>query len=151
MLFLDWKDNRPINPDDFVLKFRNRFGKFERYYDDGFGPLWIFRNSMGIVGIVRCQTEHDAFEIVEDEFLNVLPEEELYEAYGFNTDAEYQSAINDPEKRDSLELAEGYSYQSNATGTGIVEHDLNGEELAPLTPDLLKRLELTIVISPEEK
>ena len=44
------------------------------------------------------------------------------------------------------ELVEGYSYQSNATGTGIVAHDLNGEQLEPLTVDLLERLEIALII-----
>ena len=36
-------------------------------YDDGFGPLWISRNSLGINGIVRAQTWEDAYSICEDE------------------------------------------------------------------------------------
>jgi hypothetical protein len=37
-------------------------------YDDGFGPLWISRNSIRICGIVRAQTWEDAYGICEDEF-----------------------------------------------------------------------------------
>lgn len=37
-------------------------------YDDGFGPLWIHRDSMGISGIVRARTREDAYSICEDEF-----------------------------------------------------------------------------------
>lgn len=37
-------------------------------YDDGYGPLFIHRDSMGISGIVRAQTWEDAYSICEDEF-----------------------------------------------------------------------------------
>ncbi len=37
-------------------------------YDDGFGPLFILRDSMGIQGIARAQTWEDAYGIAEDEF-----------------------------------------------------------------------------------
>lgn len=60
----------------------------------------------------------------------------MYEAYGFDTDADM--AKHEGEWPD---LVEGYSYQSNATGSGIVAHDLNGEGLEALTPDLLTALE----------
>lgn len=35
-------------------------------YDDGYGPLWISRNSIGINGIVRARTWEDAYGICED-------------------------------------------------------------------------------------
>ena len=37
-------------------------------YDDGFGDLYIHRDSMGITGIVRAQSWEDAYGICEDEF-----------------------------------------------------------------------------------
>ena len=56
-----------------------------RTYDDGFGPLWISRNSIGINGIVRAQTWEDAYEICEDEFFPEADEtiEEISKEYGF--------------------------------------------------------------------
>jgi hypothetical protein len=36
-------------------------------YDDGFGPLWVFINSLGLVGIIRALTWEDAWGIAEDE------------------------------------------------------------------------------------
>lgn len=54
-------------------------------YDDGFGPLWIHRDSMGISGIVRAQTWEDAYGICEDEFFPEATEtlEEIIKEYGF--------------------------------------------------------------------
>ena len=54
-------------------------------YDDGFGPLWISRNSIGINGIVRAETWEDAYGICEDEFFPEADEtiEELIKEYGF--------------------------------------------------------------------
>ncbi len=34
----------------------SRFGHPIPVYDDGWGPLWIHRDSMGISGIVRART-----------------------------------------------------------------------------------------------
>jgi hypothetical protein len=54
-------------------------------YDDGRGPLWISRNSIGISGIVRAQTWEDAYSICEDEFFPEASEtiEEIVKEYGF--------------------------------------------------------------------
>jgi hypothetical protein len=54
-------------------------------YDDGFGPLWIHRDSRGVSGIVRARTWGDAYEICEDEFFPEADEtiEELRKDYGF--------------------------------------------------------------------
>jgi hypothetical protein len=54
-------------------------------YDEGFGPLWISRNSIGINGIVRAQTWEGAYSICEDEFFPEADEtvEELKKEYGF--------------------------------------------------------------------
>lgn len=139
--------DKALDPDEFSLEFKSRFGTPIKYYDDGFGPLWIFRNTMGIVGIVRCQTWEDAYGIVEDEFLPVVPAEEIHEAYDM-TKEEFHAKTHEErnESGDWPELSEGYSYQSNSTGTGIVSHDLNGEALDPLTPDLIDRLEIVVVV-----
>lgn len=73
-------------PDDKTLSgATSRFGSPIPVYDDGFGPLWIHRDSMGISGIVRAQTWEDAYSICEDEFFPEASEtvEELANEYGF--------------------------------------------------------------------
>src|SRR5688572_29721892 len=63
----------------------SRFGSAIPVYDDGFGQLFINRDSMGISGIVRAQTWEDAYSICEDEFFPEALEtiEELRKEYNF--------------------------------------------------------------------
>ena len=57
-----------INDGQSLVSAKSRFGHSIPVYDDGFGPLFIHRDSMGISGIVRAQTWGDAYSICEDEF-----------------------------------------------------------------------------------
>ena len=128
-----------ITDDQELVSAATRHGTPIKTYDDGFGPLYAYRDAGGLVGLVRALSWHDAWEIVEDEILTPIPEEDMPEAYGFDTLEELQAA-------EEPDLVEGYSYQSNATGSGIVQHDLNGEALDELTPDLLAELEWRIEV-----
>jgi hypothetical protein len=57
-------------------------------YDDGFGKLYVHRNSLGISGIVRAQTWEDAYGICEDEFFPEADEtiDEIVKEYGFKVE-----------------------------------------------------------------
>lgn len=130
-------------PDDYRFV-AARCGGYEcRIYDDGFGPLWIARNSIGIDGIVRAQTGTDAYEICEDEF---FPEcldtiEELESEYG-------------PEWSESPLFSEAYGFRPNGPNShdkinhGIYSRDLNGESLDLLTDKLATAIGITIEIEP---
>lgn len=65
-------------------------------YDDGFGPLFILRDSMGVQGIIRAQTWEDAYGIAEDEMFPDcdLSMEEIVKEYGFKR--EHVKMIHDP-------------------------------------------------------
>ena len=54
-------------------------------YDDGFGPPFIHRHSIGVSGIVRARTWEDAYSICEDEFFPEADEtvDELVKEYDF--------------------------------------------------------------------
>ena len=164
---LNCDDNAQMDPDEFRLEFKTVWERAVRYYDDGYGPLWVFSNTGGVVGIVRAQTDGDAYNIVVDEFLPVVAADEVHEAYGCYDKlrdvlvergheddrhlrtfcSEYAPVLMSFDGwGDSMEPIEGYSYQSNSTGSGIVSHDLNGELLEPLTPALAVRLELMITV-----
>lgn len=54
-------------------------------YDDGYGPVWIFRCSIATLGIVRARSWKDAYSICEDEFFSEADEslEDLIKEYGF--------------------------------------------------------------------
>lgn len=166
-----------IDPSEFTLSF-TRGGNPIRYYDDGIGTLWIMRDTMGIVGIVRAQSMQDAYDIVSDEFRLPIAQEDVPDAYGafdkLHAALVARGHADTPQLRgkcsrlaplyfrlctydansrgawDNWELQEGYEYQSNATGTGIVAIDLNGEALDPLTPALAAHLNITIHISLDE-
>lgn len=80
------KNHQITLPDDKQLTgATSRFGSPIPVYDDGFGPLWIHRDSMGISGIVRAKTWEDAYSICEDEFFPEADESvaELTKEYGF--------------------------------------------------------------------
>lgn len=75
---------------------KSRFGHSIPVYDDGFGSLFIHRDSMGISGIVRAQTWEDAYSICEDEFFPEASEtiDELRAEYGFKR--EHVKIVRDP-------------------------------------------------------
>lgn len=124
----------------------SRYGHKIRTYDDGFGPLWVYRESLGIVGIVRAQTMESAWECVLDDILTPIDADDIADAYEFGgCDADHNcNGTMLPEGHCTehpdayRNLSEGYHYQPNATGSGIVAVDLNGSALDPLTPEMLR-------------
>jgi hypothetical protein len=75
--------NPEITDSQSLIGAFSRFGHAIPVYDDGFGPLFVHRDSMGISGIVRAQTWEDAYEICEDEFFPEASEtvEEMQKEY----------------------------------------------------------------------
>lgn len=109
-------------------------------YDDGFGPLWVYIDSLGpwlmVTGIVRAQTWHDAYEVVLDEILTPLTQDEV--------DDMMQEAKDDGHDFEDG-LPEGYEYMPNSYGaSGIVSIDVGNESLNELTPELALELEITV-------
>lgn len=125
-----------------------------RFWDDGIGPLWLYRSADGDMGIVRAQTFEDAYDCVLDEILKPIPADEVPEAYGFyGPNKQDDLAIAETAARitnEYPELVEGFQYQPNGTGTGIVSICLNGECLEPLTDELLKECHLHVEIEKGE-
>lgn len=74
-----------INDTQSLVGATSRFGNKIAVYDDGYGPLFIHRDSMGISGIVRAKTWEDAYSICEDEFFPEADEtiEQFVKEYGF--------------------------------------------------------------------
>ena len=62
------KTDTALITDEQALVSASRNGHAIPVYDDGFGSLYIHRDSMGITGIVRAQSWEDAYSICEDEF-----------------------------------------------------------------------------------
>jgi hypothetical protein len=141
-------------------------------YDDGFGPLYIHRDSMGVSGIVRAQTWEDAYSICEDEFFPEATEtlEEIVKEYGFRR--EHKKVVDDsgqfvrwetvetPDPDAWIENAlfcEAFGFRSsgpNVTDTlnhGIYAKDLNGDFLDRLTRKLLDQLGIELTIETNEE
>jgi hypothetical protein len=139
-----------IRDDQRLLGAYGRHGDGIPTSDDGFGGLWVYYDSMGVAGVVRARTWEDAYEAVEDDILQPIAEDEVHEAYGFEgegaEDRFRRALAEDP---DPLQLEENFTYQSNATGTGIVQHDPNGDNLEAMTPELRERLGITLVFDEE--
>lgn len=145
-------------------------------YDDGFGPLWVYSEACGPMGVVRALSWEDAHGIVQDEIMTRVPREDLLDAFGlyvvehegvhslcvdsnFIDDGQWVwlnfSGIGVEHREigryttaeaaaaaglkyaeiEQLDLMEGYEFQPNATETGIVTYDLNGQDLRPLSED----------------
>lgn len=85
-----------ISDEQTLIGAKSRFGHSIPVYDDGFGLLFIHRDSMGVSGIVRAQTWEDAYSICEDEFFPEASEtvEELRKEYGFRR--EHVRIVRDP-------------------------------------------------------
>jgi len=130
-----------------IVSVHSKFDTPIKWYDDGYGPLWVYRNSMGVAGVIRAMNWHDAYDIVLDEILTPIEQNEIPEAYGFyGENAEHAFAIA-CENEAEMDLTEGYQFQPNSTGTGIVSTDLNGEALDKLDSKLWKDLGLKIKIA----
>jgi hypothetical protein len=114
-------------------------------YDDGFGPLWISRNSIGINGIVRAQTWEDAYSICEDEFFPEADEtiDEIVKEYGKTW---YEDAC----------FQEGFGFRNNGPNStdklnhGIYSKDLNGDHLDLLTDEMVADLGITLNITEQD-
>ncbi len=134
-----------------VYEERSLVGALSRFdspipvYDDYMGELYVMRDSMRIVGIVRAMSIQDAYSIVEDEFMSECSEtvEELEKEYG-------------PEWPDDPCFQEGYGFRPNGPNQsdklqhGIYSRDLNGESLDVLTNEMLSEWGLTLVWEEDE-
>ena len=86
----------PLIADEQRIESATHNGRKIPVYDDGYGPLWIHFNSLGVSGIVRARTFEDAYGICEDEFFPEASEtvEELRKEYGFRR--EHVRIVRDP-------------------------------------------------------
>ena len=107
-----------LKDDTTIIGATSKYGTPIEVYDDGFGPLYCYGHEFGPTLIIRAQTFCSAYEIAIDE-ITAIPPSELPEAYGYDTQEELDAAC--AAAPDScVDLVEGYCYQSNFTGTGIV-------------------------------
>lgn len=132
------------------------YGRFEtrypvrRFYDDGDGPVWIYQDAGGLLGIVRARSWENAWSIVGDEILDDANEagiaEHFAEAYAAKR-AQYPGQTDEQiNAHDAPDLPEGCGYRNNGNGsnpwnqTAIYQEDLNGSQLRLLTYDDMAEL-----------
>ena len=107
-----------INDEQSLVSAQFQHGTPIQTYDDGWGPLFILRDSMGIVGIIRAQSWEDAYSIAEDEMFPDcdLTHEEIVKEYGFKRDTfKVIRDSNGVERR-----AESSDYPFSETGCSFV-------------------------------
>ena len=141
-----------INDNQTLVSAKSRFGHPIPIYDDGYGHLYISRDSMGINGIVRAQNWEDAYSICEDEFFPAGDEDA----------GEEMQRIEQMDEGDEKEHAqacfdEAFGYRGNTRRmpdgslSSIYAKDINGDRLDTLTHALLAQLEITLEIESESE
>jgi len=144
-------NNTLIHDGQSLVSAKGRFGHDIATYDDGYGPLFIHRDSMGISGIVRAQTWEDAYSICEDEFFHAGDEDA-------EKDYKAMEALPDGDEKSHAQACwdEAYGYRGNSRAekdgstSSIYAKDLNGDSFDVLTPKLLEDLGITLEIANEE-
>lgn len=122
-----------ITDEQSIKRVRTRFDNPVRFWDEGFGPLWVYRESLGVVGVVRASTWEEAYECVVDEIMG---------------DADMADPDNQPDKDGNL--PEGLHWRGNGVPANeglespLAAEDLNGSLLDRLTPALVEELGLQI-------
>jgi hypothetical protein len=109
-------------------------------YDDGWGPLWMSVNSISFDGIVRARTWDDAYQIAVDELLNDgdedIPEDDQSHEYACWSEANtFRSGTPANPKLKST----------------VAAIDLNGQDVVPLTEELLEDHGIELDIRPWEE
>ena len=134
-----------------LVSAKSRFGHKIATYDDGFGRLFIHRDSMGISGIVRAQTWEDAYGICEDEFFpagdtDACEEMAKIDAMPDGKEKNHAQACFD----ESFGFRGNSRKMSDGSVSSIYAKDLNGDSLELLSPALLAALEITLEITENE-
>lgn len=145
------KNTSLINDEQSLVSATYSHGLAIPTYDDGFGPLWIHRHSIGISGIVRARTWEDAYAICEDEFFPSADAEASEEMARIE-------AMPEGEERNHAQACwdEAYGFRNNGRKEANNEHshiyakDMNGDSLDPLTAELVAELGLILKIETNE-
>jgi hypothetical protein len=104
-----------------------------RTYDDGFGPVFCYRDAGGLLAVVRARTWEDAWSICEDV---IFDDADTGDLDGLT--------VGD-------DLPEGCGYRPNGgdpqlawAQTGVYREDLNGSALDLLTGPLMEQLGIAL-------
>lgn len=121
----------------------NRWGSGERFWDEGWGPLWVYRDGF-FLGVVRAPSLHEAFGAVIDELLPGATWDEL--------EPEEREALERGEEVEGLHVRPNGSPSSPWAHGDFAREELLGWRLELLTPELADtlRLELRSELEPGE-
>lgn len=108
----------------------SKYGNDIRWYDDGFGTLYAYREASGFRGLVRAESFEAAFNICVDEIMD---------------DAEPDADWGDDGIFIRGGIPSGYGLE-----TTTAQADLNGWFLDDLTPELLDELGWNIRIESDD-
>ena len=123
-------------------------------YDDSYGQLYVLRDSMSLLGVIRATTWETAYEIAEDKFFPEADEsiEDLQRDYGpGGRDQNLWKGIPLQWHENPL-FVESYGFRPNGPNKkdkrnhGIYAKDLNGDYLEALTPALCHELSLVVTV-----
>lgn len=136
------------------------YRKGPRWWDEGYGKLWAYSETLGLMGVVRARTWEAAYEACSDEIMHgctwaeLLEECDLNCAEGCACNEETETLCDEAQERAEIQesgnLPEGHGYRSNGepSNEGIhgefYSYDLNGQALEELTPELAERLGLIV-------
>jgi hypothetical protein len=113
-----------IGEENSLVSVESQYGNAIRWYDDGWGTLWVYREADGFRGLVRAVGYEDAWQTVVDEILDdAEPEAEL------SWDGVYARGG----------VPSGYNLKSI-----LAQSCLNGSYLEELTPELMSELKWKI-------
>lgn len=102
----------------------NSYGRTLPMWDECFGELWLYVESLGIVGVIRAQSWEEAYECAIDELMHDADP----------SDPDTYARSYDPSAQEG-ELAEGCHYRGNgepsnpALSSPIACEDLNGSQV----------------------
>lgn len=113
-----------LKPDTTVTRAETATGQEIPVHTDSYldSLVYVVVEMCGPVAVVVAESWEDALEILIDN-LAPIPESEILEAYGYYGDDAQSRFDADVNAERYPDLAEGYYYQDNATGTGIVSLD----------------------------
>jgi len=113
----------------------NQWGSAIPFYDDGSGTVFVFRESMGVSGIVRADTWETAWKIAMDEFTSEASD----------TVADFEREYG-PEWWENELWCDAHGFRPS--GGGVYARDLNGESLDVLTDADAEEMGITITVEP---
>lgn len=128
------------NDDALGFTVRSRFGREITQWDEGFGPLWVLRETLGISGVIRAQSWEEAFECAVDEIM-------------LDADPDHVAEYGNSE---TGELPDGCHFrggmpanQTETRRTLIAQEDPNGCRLDELTEDMARDWGLEVLWNDE--